>query len=129
VRRTLEIIEAVSSSVKLPNTVRGWDLFDKPGAMAVKNALGKAMREAARWLDKEFKKKPKNFDPDDNDKHLKWVGTRVYRAYERFVKPVQEKHSDFGAADSEPRDIAKNILADYARDRLGFSASMTYWID
>ncbi|HLC21243.1 MAG TPA: hypothetical protein VJM10_03940 [Candidatus Methylomirabilis sp.] len=109
-RRLAELDEAV----KFPRSAAEWELFTTmKGAGTVARELTQALRAAADEVRKEIED---SFLPNDEDFVAKVIGD----VWKRILKPVMSKYADFGATDTEPNSIARQALADVAKDELGY---------
>lgn len=73
-----------------PSTIQDWQLYSsKPGAGVAARALTAALSRAVTAMKR---------------------GMSPSAAYERFMVPVMSKHINFGATDTEPRNVALTAL-------------------
>jgi hypothetical protein len=94
---------AVPSNL-IPTTVDGWQLYDKPGAGRAARALAKSMAVVLRMAGKHIT--PLNAD----GKNAKAVSKLLNR-----MDKVRDTYSDFGASDSDPRGVVKDVLEGYLK--------------
>lgn len=92
----------------IPITAGDWELFvDMPG-----------VGRAAKRMTGALKRSIKRFDSLRRSTHSDPV-LALYAAYTQVMAETMNKFSDFGATDTEPRNVAQGHLARYAVAVLG----------
>lgn len=100
--------------VKLPKTAREWSMFsDMKGVGAAASEMNAALKLAVDQIKKNLKGLSL---PNDERKVAEVLGA----AYTAHLHPVQIRHRDFGATDTEVNDRARQALIDVAKAQLGY---------
>jgi len=113
-----------------PRSVNDWELYQMPGseeaAKQMTAALDAALRELHRKLSLEFR----GADPAWNHKDEARLGEYLASLFNRVMRPVMRKFSQFGAEDTEPREVAKFALVYAAKEFFGVRRGVSWgdWI-
>jgi len=104
---SVEVVEEnfLGEMIDYPNNADEWQLYDEPGAAKAAKALTSGMRRIFATLKRELKARH-----DEED-----AGNKARRA----VSKLLTKYQNYGARDTEPRDIANDLLRQAAADALG----------
>lgn len=123
----------LSAATRLPASADAWHLY-KGAPVTVVRELNAALRAAAmdsglKGAVKKAKKAARDSYGDFSRYHLErseaWeeLLTARYAAFRTHVQPVLNKHSEFGATDSEPHHVASGWLSRTILDALGVTDS------
>lgn len=110
--KVFPVVIPVSLNVNLPGDASAWELYTNHDPAILTQAvceINLAVMSALQHIAE--RKSDGGLHPD------------VEEVWEKFVKPVLEKHCKLGARDTEPRVISKTILYNFAK-RIGINVDV-----
>ncbi len=120
-RKLIALIEAFSGLDDVdPDS---WGLYDDKGWEGAAEALRKSAVRASDQIEKKAIKLEKDWERGDwkssSDKG-KELGSMIYGVMMEVCDPVMKKYSKYGATDSEPEMVMRNLLVRELIRRRGY---------
>lgn len=109
----------------LPTTTQDWQLYhdyksgDEGKPAKGSTAAAKALTAALQKAEAEVRTKLGKGAGGD-------LGRFLADIFSKFIEPVQSKHAKAGAADTEPRTVAKDYLEKVANEVTGHSGFINF---
>jgi len=97
------------TAARVPQTIREWQIYDKPGAGEAARELGKATAIAAKQILRVLKKP--SYGGYDEARVAKMIGG----VYKKVLEPVMDRYQEFGATDTEPIYVGQQYLIDIVK--------------